>query len=101
MGAWRIPEDQCPAPSKRALDAHREMNADRFKVIQQYSRLKLHEEFLRQSKLCQRYGAAGVVMAFDEQGQAATDEDKTKLAELEASKVDTMATPWGRRATNR
>merc|ERR1719387_1656588 len=34
------------------------------------------EEFLRQAKLCQRYGAAVVIMAFDEEGQAATYEDK-------------------------
>merc|ERR1719158_1377875 len=37
------------------------------------------EEFLRQAKLCQRYGAAVVVMAFDEQGQAATFEDKVRI----------------------
>ncbi|MBS1545649.1 MAG: dihydropteroate synthase, partial [Bacteroidetes bacterium] len=30
------------------------------------------EEFLRQAKLVRRYGAAAVVMAFDEQGQADT-----------------------------
>ncbi|MCD6042322.1 MAG: methionine synthase, partial [Burkholderiales bacterium] len=29
-------------------------------------------EFLRQARLCRRYGAAAVVMAFDEQGQADT-----------------------------
>merc|ERR1719421_351954 len=37
------------------------------------------EEFLRQAKLCQRYGAAVVIMAFDEQGQAATFEDKIRI----------------------
>merc|ERR1719158_1884997 len=37
------------------------------------------EEFLRQARLCQRYGAAVVVMAFDEEGQAATFEDKVRI----------------------
>lgn len=38
-------------------------------------------EFLRQAKLCQRYGAAVIVMAFDEQGQADTVERRVKIAE--------------------
>jgi len=38
------------------------------------------EEFLHQAALCQRYGAAVVVMAFDEKGQAATVEDKVAIA---------------------
>ncbi len=37
-------------------------------------------EFLRQAKLVQRYGAAVVVMAFDEKGQADTLERKTSIA---------------------
>jgi len=37
------------------------------------------EEFLRQAKLCMRFGAAVVIMAFDEQGQAATYEDKVRI----------------------
>jgi 5-methyltetrahydrofolate--homocysteine methyltransferase len=37
------------------------------------------EEFLRQGRLVQRYGAAVVVMAFDENGQAATTEDKVNI----------------------
>jgi len=42
--------------------------------------LKVGEvEFLRQAKLCQRYGAAVVVMAFDESGQAATMEEKVRM----------------------
>ncbi len=36
-------------------------------------------EFLRQATLCRRYGAAVVVMAFDEQGQADTFERKTGI----------------------
>jgi 5-methyltetrahydrofolate--homocysteine methyltransferase len=38
-------------------------------------------EFLRQARLIQRYGAAVVVMAFDEKGQAATKEDKVRICE--------------------
>ncbi len=36
-------------------------------------------KFLEQAKLCQRYGAAVVVMAFDEKGQAATRADKVRI----------------------
>merc|ERR1719191_1803519 len=39
------------------------------------------EEFLRQAKLVQRYGASVVIMAFDEQGQAATYEDKVRICQ--------------------
>jgi len=39
------------------------------------------EEFLKQARLCRRYGAAVVVMAFDEKGQAATVEEKVAIAE--------------------
>merc|ERR1719230_1630422 len=50
------------------------------------------EEFLRQAKLCKRFGAAVVVMAFDEQGQAATYEDKVRICQrsyqLMRSKID-------------
>jgi 5-methyltetrahydrofolate--homocysteine methyltransferase len=35
--------------------------------------------FLKQARLIRRYGAAAVVMAFDEQGQAATKEDKVRI----------------------
>ena len=37
------------------------------------------EEFLRRARLCRAYGAAAVVMAFDEEGQAATEEDKVRI----------------------
>lgn len=37
------------------------------------------EEFIRHAKLVKQYGAAVVVMAFDEQGQAATKEDKIRI----------------------
>jgi len=36
-------------------------------------------EFLRRAKLLMRYGAAAVVMAFDEQGQAATRDEKVRI----------------------
>ena len=36
-------------------------------------------EFLRRARLLRRYGAAAVVMAFDEQGQAATCDDKVRI----------------------
>jgi 5-methyltetrahydrofolate--homocysteine methyltransferase len=38
-------------------------------------------KFLEQARVIRRYGAAVVVMAFDEQGQAATYEDKIRIAE--------------------
>jgi 5-methyltetrahydrofolate--homocysteine methyltransferase len=38
-------------------------------------------EFKRQARLVRRYGAAAVVMAFDEQGQADTYERKTQICE--------------------
>ena len=37
------------------------------------------EEFVRRARLCRRYGAAMIVMAFDEKGQAATYEDKVRI----------------------
>jgi 5-methyltetrahydrofolate--homocysteine methyltransferase len=36
-------------------------------------------EFLRRARLVRRYGAAVVVMAFDEQGQAATRDEKVRI----------------------
>jgi 5-methyltetrahydrofolate--homocysteine methyltransferase len=36
-------------------------------------------EFLRRAERVRRYGAAAVVMAFDEQGQAATRDDKVRI----------------------
>jgi len=40
-------------------------------------------EFLRRARLIQRYGAAAVVMAFDEQGQAATRDEKVRICTRE------------------
>ncbi|BBO35110.1 methionine synthase [Lacipirellula parvula] len=36
-------------------------------------------EFIRRARLCRQYGAAVVVMAFDEEGQAATEDDKVRI----------------------
>ena len=37
------------------------------------------EAFLKRARLAQRYGAAVIVMAFDEEGQAATKDDKVRI----------------------
>ncbi|MEM9585979.1 MAG: methionine synthase [Planctomycetota bacterium] len=37
------------------------------------------EEFLRRARLVRQYGAAAVVMAFDEEGQAADEENKVRI----------------------
>ncbi|NND96513.1 MAG: methionine synthase [Pirellulaceae bacterium] len=37
------------------------------------------EEFLRRARLVRKYGAAAVVMAFDEVGQAATEDEKVRI----------------------
>jgi 5-methyltetrahydrofolate--homocysteine methyltransferase len=39
------------------------------------------QEFLRRAQLCRSYGAAVVVMAFDEQGQAATEDEKVRISQ--------------------
>ncbi|MEO1946511.1 MAG: methionine synthase [Methylophilaceae bacterium] len=48
-------------------------------VVNSISMKEGEEEFLRQAKLCRRYGAAVIVMAFDEKGQADTFERKTEI----------------------
>ncbi|NMM26715.1 MAG: methionine synthase [Glaciimonas sp.] len=48
-------------------------------VVNSISMKEGEEEFLRQAKLCRRYGAAAIVMAFDEKGQADTYERKTQI----------------------
>ena len=39
------------------------------------------ESFLEHARLCRRYGAAVIVMAFDEQGQADTADRKVAICE--------------------
>ena len=41
--------------------------------------LRGHDEFVEKARLCQRYGSAIIVMAFDEDGQADTLERKMKM----------------------
>jgi 5-methyltetrahydrofolate--homocysteine methyltransferase len=50
-------------------------------IVNSISLKEGEEVFLRQARLVRRYGAAVVVMAFDEQGQATTVEDKVRIAE--------------------
>ncbi len=50
-------------------------------IVNSISMKEGEEEFIRQATLCRRYGAAAIVMAFDEQGQADTYERKTQICE--------------------
>jgi len=50
-------------------------------VVNSISMKEGEAEFIRQAKLVRRYGAAAVVMAFDEQGQADTTERKVEICE--------------------
>ncbi len=50
-------------------------------IVNSISMKEGEEEFLRQARLCRRYGAAVIVMAFDEQGQADTFARKTEICE--------------------
>ncbi|WP_413944589.1 methionine synthase [Bdellovibrio sp. HCB-162] len=50
-------------------------------IVNSISLKEGEEEFLRQARLLQRYGAAVVVMAFDEKGQAVSREDKVRICE--------------------
>jgi len=48
-------------------------------IVNSISLKEGEEKFLEQARLVQRYGAAMVVMAFDEEGQAATKADKVRI----------------------
>lgn len=48
-------------------------------IVNSISLKEGEDEFIRQAKLCRRYGAAVIVMAFDEQGQADTFARKTEI----------------------
>ncbi|MFC5513615.1 methionine synthase [Massilia jejuensis] len=50
-------------------------------IVNSISLKEGEEEFLRQATLCRRYGAAVIVMAFDEQGQADTFARKTEICQ--------------------
>jgi 5-methyltetrahydrofolate--homocysteine methyltransferase len=61
-------------------------------IVNSISMKEGEEEFLRQASLCRRYGAAVIVMAFDEKGQADTYERKVEICrrayDLLVSKVN-------------
>src|SRR5690606_29012140 len=48
-------------------------------IVNSISMKEGEEEFIRQATLCRRYGAAVIVMAFDEQGQADSFARKTEI----------------------
>ena len=48
-------------------------------IVNSISLKEGEEPFLEQARLLTRYGAAAVVMAFDEKGQAATKDDKVRI----------------------
>jgi 5-methyltetrahydrofolate--homocysteine methyltransferase len=48
-------------------------------IVNSISMKEGEEEFIRQARLCRSYGAAVIVMAFDEKGQADTFERKTEI----------------------
>ena len=48
-------------------------------IVNSISMKEGEEEFIRQARLCRRYGAAVIVMAFDEKGQADTFARKTEI----------------------
>ena len=50
-------------------------------IVNSISMKEGEAEFLRQAHLCKRYGAAVIVMAFDEQGQADTFERKVAICQ--------------------
>ncbi|MEQ9567663.1 MAG: dihydropteroate synthase, partial [Pseudomonadales bacterium] len=50
-------------------------------VVNSVSLKEGEENFLRQARLCQRYGAAIVVMAFDENGQADNLEKRKQICQ--------------------
>jgi 5-methyltetrahydrofolate--homocysteine methyltransferase len=50
-------------------------------IVNSISLKEGEDEFRRQARLVRRYGAAAVVMAFDEQGQADTFERKTQICQ--------------------
>lgn len=50
-------------------------------IVNSISMKEGEAEFIRQAKLARRYGAAVIVMAFDEQGQADTFERKTEICQ--------------------
>ncbi|MGH8722610.1 MAG: dihydropteroate synthase, partial [Burkholderiales bacterium] len=60
-------------------------------IVNSISMKEGEEEFLRQARLARRYGAAVVVMAFDEQGQADTLERRTAICRRAYELLTTQA----------
>jgi 5-methyltetrahydrofolate--homocysteine methyltransferase len=50
-------------------------------IVNSISMKEGEQEFIRQAKICRRFGAAVVVMAFDEQGQADTAHRKVEICQ--------------------
>ena len=50
-------------------------------IVNSISMKEGEESFLRQARLCKRFGAAVIVMAFDEEGQADTFKRKTEICQ--------------------
>ena len=50
-------------------------------IVNSISMKEGEEKFIEQAKICQRFGAAVIVMAFDEKGQADTKERKVEICE--------------------
>ncbi len=48
-------------------------------IVNSISLKEGEEEFLRQAKICRRFGASVIVMAFDEEGQADTSDRKVEI----------------------
>lgn len=61
-------------------------------IVNSISLKEGEESFLNQAKLVQRYGAAVIIMAFDEKGQAATKDEKVRICkrayDLLVEKID-------------
>lgn len=49
-------------------------------IVNSISLKEGEQEFLRQAGMIRRYGASAIVMAFDEQGQAASKDEKVRIA---------------------
>ena len=63
-------------------------------IVNSISMKEGEEEFIARARLCMRYGAAIVVMAFDEQGQADTFERKAQICQRSYNLlVDTVGFP--------
>ena len=68
-------------------------------IVNSISMKEGEAEFLRQARLVRRYGAAVVVMAFDEVGQADSIERKVEICSRASSSPATMRAPSPWRAS--